>query len=169
MPVRKTPSQYERLTKRLGELDKERRTILNELRNSPEAVLKYVTDNLTAFINGKVWFKRNTADGDQYFRLKTFELDKSVHRPASTTTKHGSILFPLLLTWDAYLPNNPDLLPRVEHVQISGFNDVETQILNGRKPAPEFNEEKVKKIQLTAKKKELETELKKIKAELAVI
>lgn len=169
MPTRKTPSQYERLSKRLGELDRERRTILNELRNSPEAVFKYVTDNLTAFINNKVWFKRNTAEGDQYFRLKMFELDKTVHRPPVTTTKHGSILFPLLITWDSYLPSNPEQIQRVEHVQISGFNDVETQILNGRKPAPEFDEEKVKKLQLTAKKKELETELKRIKAELATI
>ncbi len=169
MPTLKTPATYERLCKRLGELDKERRTILNDLRNSPEAILKYVSDNLTAFINSKVWFKRTTNEGDQYFQLQNFELDKTVHRTSISTTKHGSVVIPFLLTWECYLANSADKINKVEHASVSAFNDLETQILNGRKPAPEFDEKKVKKIQLTAKKKELEAELKKLKAELASV
>jgi ATP/maltotriose-dependent transcriptional regulator MalT len=157
---------YEKLLKRLGALDKERREILKDLRNSPEFITKYVNDLLKEFIAQKKWVVRKNAKGEEsYFSLKTFVLnDKSL-----TKTDRGSVIINGTLTWENYDYNATEKRLATETIAISAFNEIENQILNGRTYAPKFNEKVIQKNVLTAKKKLLEEELKKVKTELAGI
>jgi hypothetical protein len=157
---------YEALCKRLGEVDKERREILKALRNSPEYITKHVADTLKAFATNGNWFARKNAKGEHaYFRLAGFVLnDKKI-----TQTGRGSVLVSATLTWDYFDYQATEKKKSVDQIQISAFNEIEEQILNGRFHVPEFSEKKVMKTVLTAKKAELEDQLKKLKAEIAAI
>lgn len=164
MALRKTT--YEKLCQRLGELDKERREVLKALKNSPEFILKHVNDTLKVFATNGQWFARKNAKGEHaYFRLTGFVLnEKKVN-----STDRGSVLIGGTLTWDYFDYQATERKQAVEQVQISAFNDIEPQILNGRFHVPQFSEKTIMKTVLTAKKKELEDQLKKVKAEIAAV
>lgn len=157
---------YEKLCQRLGELDKERRTILQQLRNSPEHITKHLNDKLTDFINRQLWFTRSNAKGEKaYFRLNNYAID---HKKVNNT-KHGSVLIPVTLSWDYYDYAATEKKVSSEPIAISAFNEIDAQVLNGRVHAPDFSEKKVLKTILTQKKTALEAQIKAIKAEIASI
>lgn len=159
-------STYDQLNKRLGALDKERRDILRQLRNSPEHIIKLVNDKLKSFIEGNKWFlRKGDVQGDSYFNLVGFViLAKSI-----ALTDKGSALLSVTLTWNYYNAMSVEKKSTTETVQISAFNEIDNQILNGRVLAPKFSEKVVQKNILTEQKKNLEEQLKKIKNQLLAV
>jgi len=159
-------TEYEKLCQRLGELDKERRVVLSALRKSPEFIVKYVNDTLTAFVTQQKWFKRLNAKGEEsYFRLQKF----TINGGKAWQSDRGSVLLPIKLEWDYYDYNAIEKKQNIENVSISAFNEIERQVLNGRLHAEGFNEKSIHKKVLTARKKELEEQLKKVKSDLALV
>ena len=158
-------STYETLCKRLGELDKERREILKQLRNSPEFIVKLLNDKLVEFTTSPNWFIRKTEKGEQYFKLVGFVI---VPKTLSLTDK-GSALVEVKLSWDLYDSNNLEKKKTEETVKISAFNEIDNQILNGRVVAPKSSEKMIQKNILTEQKKALEEQLKKIKSQLLAV
>ncbi len=180
----KSPIKGMSLVKKLGELEKERRKILKELRQTPEYSLMYLKQMLDGFIaaNVKNWYSKSNAKGAlAYFKLISYEilptttlttgpkyLRKSI--PAKVDiTKNKSVLIKLKLNWKLWDYNAIEITDHTEEINISLFNDLQTQILNGRILNTKFDEKYVIKATLTSKKKELEDQLKKIKDELATI
>lgn len=159
-------STYETLCQRLGALDKERREILNQLRNSPEFIVKLVNDKLIGFTNNGHWFiRKGTTQGDTYFKLVAFVI---IPKTLGITDK-GSALVDVKLTWEVYGHNNLEKTMMEESVKLSAFNEIDNQILNGRVLAPKFSEKVIKKNILTEQKKALEDQLKKIKDQLLTV
>lgn len=155
-------SAYATLCKRLGELDTERRKILNELRNSPEHIIKLVNDKLIGFTTNANWFLRKAEKGESYFKLVGFViLSKSL-----ALTDRGSAIVEVKLTWECYDSNNIEKKKVDETIKISAFNEIDNQILNGRVHAPKFSEKTIQKNILTEQKKQLEEQLKKVKSQL---
>lgn len=157
---------YEKLCQKLGELDRERRTILQQLRNSPEHITKHLNDKLTEFVNKQLWFTRSNAKGENaYFKLRSYTIDNK----KINNTKHGAVLIHVILSWDYYDYAMTEKKIASEPVVISAFNEIDTQVLNGRVHAPNFSEKDVLKTILTKKKADLEAQLKAIKSEIASI
>lgn len=164
MALRK--STYESHLKRLGELDKERRTILNAIRNAPEYVLKHVHDKLIGFIKNENWFvRKNGKNEEAYFHLLSYTIDQKT----LGKTDRGSVLVNVALEWEKYDYDNTEKKKITENVQISAFNEIDNQILNGRVHTPNFSEKVIQKNILTTKKKQLEDQLKLIKTQLASV
>jgi hypothetical protein len=163
MALRKTT--YELLCKELGTLDKRRREILNDLKKSPEFIIKHVNDLLKEFVTKGHWFSRKNEKNEfAYFRATGYVLnDKKLEQ-----TDRGSVLIAGTITWEVY-DYNSTKKEMVEPIRISAFNDIEPQILNGRAHAPKFSEKSIIKNILAAKKKDLEEQLKKLKLEMAAI
>jgi len=112
------------------------------------------------------WFKRLNAKGEEaYFKLNAFTLNGG--KPYQTD--RGSVLIPIKLEWDFYDYNAIEKKTNVENTTISAFNEIEKQVLNGRLHAEKFNEKTIQKKVLNAKKKDLEDQLKKVKADLALV
>lgn len=166
MATKTRTTEYEKLCKRLGELDKERREVLKALRDNPQYVLKIVNDKLNNFIKNGQWYSRkNALNQESYFSLVSFTIiEKSIKK-----TEHGSIIIKVDLTWDYYDYISTEKKKAVEGVLISAFNEIDQQILNGRQLASKFSENVIKRNILTAQKKELEEKLKKIKEEIAKV
>lgn len=158
---------YEKLCQRLGQLDKERRTIINQLKSTPELSIKYLRNQLDAFVKRGQWFSRkNAKDEFSYFKLIKFKFDEK--GITQSETKKRTMLH-VALEWEYYDYNTPTKAKAIEQVVISVFNDIETQVLNGRVAATGFDEKSLLKEQLTLRKKQLEEELKSIKGEIALI
>lgn len=156
-------STYETLCKRLGELDKERREILKQLRNSPEFIIKLLNDKLVGITTSPDWYiRKGTTQGDSYFKLIGFVI---LPKTLALTDK-GSALIDVKLTWEVYGHNSLDKTKVEESVKVSAFNEIDNQILNGRVLAPKFSEKTIQKNILTEQKKALEEQLKKIKNQL---
>lgn len=163
MGTRTKHSEYGKLCQRLGALDKERREILRQLRNSPEYIIKIVYDKLRDFTANNYWFIRKaTAQGDSYFRLIDFDIVSK----SFALTDGGSAILEVKLNWDVYNHNNLDKIKVSESIKISAFNEIDNQILNGRVHAPKFSEKVIQKNILTEQKKQLEEQLKKVKSQL---
>jgi hypothetical protein len=160
---------YQNLCKELGRVDTERRAILKKMKQTPEFVSKYLSDTLNAFIVNKSWFTRSNAKGEQaYYKLVGYKL--TGNGEAIKVTEHkAKNLISVDLEWDYYGYNSVTKVKAMENVFISVFNDVEKQILNGRKEASSFDEKKLLKAQLTEKKEKLKAELKALEAELKTI
>lgn len=159
-------STYETLCKRLGELDKERREILKQLRNSPEFIIKFLNDKLVGFTNSETWFvRKGTTQGDSYFKLVGFVINPKT----LGLTDKGSALVDVTLTWEVFANNSVEKQKITESVKVSAFNEIENQILNGRVLAPKFSEKVIQKNILTEQKKALEEQLKKIKSQLLAV
>jgi hypothetical protein len=162
-------SVYEKLCKDLGRVDTERRAILKRLKQTPQFVSKYLNDTLTSFIKTQSWFSRTNAKGElSYFKLVGFKFGGKPN--AAEITKNGSTLISVDLEWEWYDYNSVSKQKCVEKdIQISVFNDVDKQVLNGRKEASSFDEKKLLKAQLTEKKEKLKAELKALELELKTI
>lgn len=162
--MRTKTSTYAELCKRLGQLDHERRDIINQLHNSPEYIVKYVNDKLNTFVKNKNWFTRlNNKNENTYFSLSSFGIDdKSLKK----TTKK-SVLINVTLVWNVYDETIKKVI--TENITISAFNEIDNQILNGRQLAPNFSEKEVQKNILNQQKIQLEQQLKKIKSDLAAL
>lgn len=156
---------YQSLCKELGRVDAERRAILKRMRQTPEFVSKYLIDTLNTFIQTKSWFSRTNIKGEHsYFKLVDFNFAGK-----EKITEKGKNLINVNLIWDYYDYNSVTKQRAVEVVNISVFNDVEKQVLNGRKEANSFDEKKLLKAQLTEKKLKLKEELKALELELKSI
>lgn len=159
-------STYETLCQRLGALDKERREILNQLRNSPEFIIKILNDKLIGFTKNANWFiRKGTTQGDSYFKLVGF----IINNKSLNLTDRGSALVEVRLTWEVYSHNSLEKTKIEESVKVSAFNEIDNQILNGRVLAPKFSEKVIQKNILTEQKKALEEQLKKIKNQLLAV
>jgi hypothetical protein len=162
----KKENNFNSLSKRLIALDIERRAILKQMKSSPEYMISHVTEQLKSFVNNKSWFTRTNAKNElAYFQLKAFTLINKT----TSKTKTGSQLIGFELVWDYYDYNSPVKKEAKERVILSVFNDIEAQVLNGRKLAHNFDEKKLLKEQLVLRKKELEEQLKAIKEEIGKI
>jgi predicted transcriptional regulator len=160
---------YQNLCKELGRIDAERRAILKRLKQTPEFVSKYLADTLNAFIVKKSWFARSNAKGEQaYFKLVGYKFTGNGEAIKLSDVKAKNLIS-VDLEWDFYDYNTVSKKKSVEHVFISVFNDIEKQILNGRKEANSFDEKKLLKAQLTEKKEKLKAELKELEAALKTI
>lgn len=164
--MRKKVNNFEQLSKRLVALDIERRAILKQMKSSPEYMISHVSDQLKSFISNKSWFSRTNAKNEfAYFQLKSF-----AHiQKAPSKTKTGSQLIGFELVWDYYDYNSPIKKEAKERVIISVFNDIDAQVLNGRKLATNFNEKNLLREQLIQRKKQLEEELKTLRVEIGKI
>ncbi len=166
--ARITQSTYESLCQRLGKADAERRAVLKLMKQTPEFVSKYLQDSLKSFIASGQWFSRTNAKGElAYFKLVGYTFGGK--ETVASITKKGSTLISVNLEWDYYDYNAVSKKKATEQLTISVFNDIEGQILNGRKQASSFDEKKLLRAQLTEKKKKLEEELKTLKLELTKI
>jgi hypothetical protein len=164
MAVRK--STYETLCKRLGELDKERREILKQLRNSPEFIVKFLNDKLVGITTSSNWYiRKGTTQGDTYFKLVGFV----IHPKTLSLTDKGSALVDVKLSWEVYSSTSLEKTKVDESVNVSAFNEIDNQILNGRVLAPKFSEKMIQKNILTEQKKALEEQLKNIKKQLLAV
>jgi len=160
-------TSFETLSQRLGVLDRERKAVILDLKKTPEYASKHLSQVLNSFKadNASKWFVRTNAKGESsYFKLVEFEL-----MGKATETKHHSTLTKVRTVWDVYTYGSLTKGKSIEEFNVSIFNDLEAQILNGRKLATDFNEKKLVKESLTEKKKQLEEELKKLKAEIACL
>lgn len=176
---------FENLSKRLGALDKERREILDLLKKSPENCMRLLKQLLDGFVatNSKSWFSRENDKGQSsYFQLVSYEITPTTNRsirsgkqlastPATslTKTKHNSMLAKVKLIWTVYAYDATKKLEQTEFIDISIFNDIEKQILNGRKRSTTFDEKSLVKAALKVKQKALEDQLKAVKGEIAAI
>jgi len=159
-------SSFERLSKRLGEIDKERREILKQLKATPELGVKFLSDMLKSFINtnSTKWFLREgEKSGISYWRLQSFKITEN--KPA-VTARTKALLVNVDLEWEVYAADGTKII-KSEVIKMSAFNDVEGQILNGRRQASASDVKRVLKLALTEKKKKLEEDLKSLKEELA--
>lgn len=170
------------LTQRLAVLDKERQAVILEIKKTPAYALTHIKQVLNGFIdnNKAKWFARSNEKGETaYFKLVSFEIlptttvvkEKFAKKRVAAeveTTKHGSVLAKIKTKWEKYPYGEIVKVNVNEEHNISIFNDIDGQILNGRKLA-EFNEKKLLKDSLDSKKKKLEEELKKVKADIAAI
>lgn len=160
-------TSFENLCKRLGDLDRERRTIIKQLKATPQYTVKYLRNQLDAFVKNGQWFSRkNKKEELSYFKLVGFAFDEK--GITHSDTKKRTMLH-VELQWEYYDYNTPTKAKANEQIVISVFNDIESQILNGRVAAVDFNEKSLLKAQLTLRKKQLEDELKTIKGEIALI
>lgn len=175
-------TDFETLSQRLGVLDKERRNIILKLKNTPNYALQHLKQVLGGFMsdNSTKWYSRTNEKNEMsYFKLVSFEII-----PTTTTVKKGyiktkisapidiknnSVLTKIKLNWEFYNYGSVIKDVKIEEINISIFNDIEPQILNGRKPVVKFNEKKLVAAALLEKKKTLEDELKKVKCEIALI
>ncbi len=157
-------SAYQKLCKELGRVDAERRVILKKMKQTPEFVQKYVLDSLKYFVANNSWFSRANAKTElAYFKLVGFRLvgEYSIDKNNTHIT--------IDLEWDYYDYNSVTKKKATERIVISPFNDIDKQVLNGRKQASSFDEKKLLKAQLTEKRNELKKELKALDEELKSI
>lgn len=162
-----TNKTYQSLCKRLGELDKERRQILQQLKQTPELGMKYLQDMLTSFVNQnsvKWFYRKGEKEGYSYWKLIGFTI---TDKTPKVTHRKKAILVNVDLEWEVYRESSNSKSKLSEQVKISAFNDVEGQVLNGRKEATASDAKKLIKLALTEKKNTLEEQLKALKAELA--
>lgn len=177
------------LSQRLATLDKERKAILLEIKKSPQYVLQHLGQILNNFVaeNTVKWFSR-TNDKDQvsHYRLLSYELmptttevktpkfhlNKRLTEKVSSPveiTKNKSYIAKVKTKWEVYAYGAVTKTTVEEVHDISVFNDLDGQILNGRKQATKFDEKKMIKEGLNERKIMLEKELKKLKADIAAI
>lgn len=161
-----TLSIYQKLSKRLGELDAERRKIIQTLKIQPELGIKYLQDILKSFVSSNTdkWFYRETSKGSSYWRLIEYSVKEN---STFISERKKSIIVDIKITWDVYDSETNIMTKQTDEQKISVFNDLEGQILNGRKPVSAVEVKKIVKIALTERKKSLETQLRSLKTELA--
>jgi hypothetical protein len=173
------------LAQRLGQLDKERREVLNQLRKTPEYSIQYLKQALDSIIseNSSRWYSRSNAKNENaYFKLVSYEivpvtptrrtsrkLTAPVKQVTINITKHKSVLTKVKLNWKYFGYNATSITDQSEEISISVFKDLVPQILNGRVLAKKFDEKSIVRATLTAKKNELEAQLKKVKDEIAAV
>jgi len=160
-------TQFELLSKELGRVDKERREILNKMKQTPEFIAKYLKTLITSFIEKKQWFSNANAKGElSFFKLIGFNLGVPAHSAA--ITKHGSALISVELIWEHLPAGSYVREKKTETVIISVFNDLDKQILNGKKIAI-VDEKKLLRTQLMEKKAQLKEQIKSLELELKSI
>lgn len=176
-------AKAETLSQQLGRLDKERRAVLNQLRQTPEYCIQYLKQALDSIVSDNVsrWYSRGNAKKETaYFKLLSYEILPTTtlkkvgyskgEVPAKVRiTKNKAVLAKVKLTWKFMGYNATELVDQTEEINISVFNDLVPQILNGRVLAKKFDEKAVVRATLNAKKKELEAQLQKIKDEIATV
>jgi hypothetical protein len=162
-----TQSEYEKLSKELGRVDKERRAILEKIKKTPEYVLKHLQNLLIGFVTANQWLSNTNAKGEQaYYKLVGFNIPKQAEN--GTVTKHGSNLIIVNLEWDHYPYGLALKEKKTERLEISVFNDIDKQIMNGRKPTT-VDEKKMLKAELTTQKEKLKAEIKALDLKLKTI
>lgn len=177
-------AKAESLFKRLGELDKERRKVLNEISSSPEYATHFLKQALAVLLveHKNKWYSRqNDKNQSSYFKIMSVEqvpLDKSTRLPRGTNKKLGGdltlskskkVLAKIKVQWVVWGYAAVELRTETEEIDISVFKDIVPQILNGRTLATKFDEKKVIKTTLDAKKKEIEAQLAKVNSEIAAL
>jgi len=176
-------TSYEALSKQLGALDKERRAVLTKLKQTPEYALQHLKQVMTGLVTAglKRWYTRTNDKGQTaYFNLVGFEIlptttaakinyRKTKVVAAVDVTPNNSVLTKIRLKWKLYDYGAVMTSEFNEEITISIFNEIEPQVLNGRKEAVKFDEKTLIKASLAEKKKVLEDQLKKIKNEIALI
>lgn len=187
--MKPSQSKFESLSKRLGAIDKERKQILQDLKSTPEFCIQYLNQLLNGIIEGgsKKWYSRTNDKKQQaYFQLESFEIIKENYPVARRRSPMGrgaavppsapvkfsqnkKVLVKVKLVWKLYNYGASLQTKSKEIIQVSIFNDIEPQVLNGRVLATTFDEKHFVKLALNEKKSHLENELKKIKAEIASI
>jgi len=179
------------LTQKLATLDRERKAIILEIKKSPQYVLQHLGQILTSFVaeNTTKWFSRsNDKNQVSHYRLISYELVPIEKRQTTPNpyrgrltrpeiesssplevTKNKSYIAKVKTKWEVYA-YGAVIKTTIEEVHdISVFNDLDGQILNGRKLATKFDEKKMIKEDLSERKRMLEEELKKVKADIASI
>lgn len=156
-------SELQKLLSRLGELNAEIRKIHITIREKPEFVVQMTRQYLTDFIKANKWFLKKTATKEEYWKLINFALrgDKPL-----LSKKKSRPLLTVELTWEVYpktLAGKPVSHPQL--IELSVFNDLETQIKNGMTPTT-VNEKTIKTQVLLAQKKDMEAKLREIKLQI---
>ena len=148
-------SKLESLFKRLGEIDKERRQIFEDIKKSPEGVIKLARNYFDEFIKSNKWFLQEGEKNKKYKRLNSYVIKNE--KPFLSSAKQRPQLQVEIewLVYDEKLTSETNIK---QTVMISVFSDLETQIRNGMKIV-QMDEKTLRKKLLNTKKLALKKEL----------
>lgn len=158
--------ELEKLTKRLGQLDLERRQIFDALRNNPQNIILMTKQMIEGLVKSKSWYEKKTEKTIVYSQLVSYEIKSK--SPSMTLAKRKPIVS-IDFVWNQYSDISTSASVQVKtSATISAFNEIEPQILNGFKPTV-LDEKQIKKTILDLKEKNLLAQIAEIKKERKLI
>ena len=148
-------SELESLFKRLGELDKETRKLREDIKKSPEGIVKLAKAYFDEFIKSNKWFLQEGEKVNKYKRLNAYIFKNE--KPFLSVKKQRPQL-QVEIEWLVYDEKLISETTIKQTVIISVFSDLETQIRNGMKIV-QMDEKTLKKNLLNTKRLALKKEL----------
>lgn len=155
-------SKLESLFKRLGAIDKERRQIFEDIKSTPEGVIKLARSYFEEFIKSNKWFLAENEKNKKYHRLVSYALTNE--KPFLSSTRERPQLS-IDIEWLVYDEKLTTEEKKKQTVVISVFSDLETQLRNGMKIV-QMDEKTLKKNLLNAKKLALKKQMAELDLEL---